>query len=238
MTESIIESSAEVALDVISKAPIQVLHVDDASGFLKAAKQILEMQGNFQVETASSVEEAKERMKQKPYDVVVSDYIMPGKDGLEFLKELRDNGNNIPFIIFTGKGRETVAIRALNLGADQYINKMGSPEAVYSELAHDIRKIVKTKRAEEALWRSEERYRSLFVNMLDGFAYCKMIFDEENRPVDFVYLEVNDAFEKLTGLKRENVIGKRVTEAIPGIKEAHPELFDIYGRVALTGKEE
>jgi PAS domain S-box-containing protein len=56
--------------------------------------------------------------------------------------------------------------------------------------------------------------------------------------VDFIYVEVNDAFERLTGLKKENVVGKRVTEAIPGIKEANPELFDIYGRVAKTGKEE
>ena len=56
--------------------------------------------------------------------------------------------------------------------------------------------------------------------------------------IDFVYLEINDAFEKITGLKREIVIGKKVTEAIPGIKEANPELFEIYGRVALSCKEE
>ena len=74
--------------------------------------------------------------------------------------------------------------------------------------------------------------------MMEGFAYCKIILDEKNRPVDFVYLEVNDAFEELTGLKKEDVLGKKVTEAIPGIKEVHPELFEIYGRVALTGKEE
>ena len=74
--------------------------------------------------------------------------------------------------------------------------------------------------------------------MMDGFAFCKMIFDEENKPIDFVYLEVNDAFERITGLKRELVVGKKVTQAIPGIKEANPELFEIYGRVALSCKEE
>ena len=72
--------------------------------------------------------------------------------------------------------------------------------------------------------------------MFDGFAYCKMLFDDQMRPVDFVYLEVNDAFGKLTGL--EGVTGKKVTEVIPGIREAHPELFEIYGRVALTGRPE
>ena len=92
------------------------------------------------------------------------------------------------------------------------------------------------KRAEQALLKSEQHYRSLFENMLDGFAYCKMLFDDSGHPVDFVYLEVNSAFERLTGLK--NVIGKKVTEVIPGIKESYPEVFGIYGRVALTGMPE
>jgi len=85
----------------------------------------------------------------------------------------------------------------------------------------------------EALRESEEQYHSLFENMLDGFAYCEMLYDEQDRPVDFVYLDVNKTFEQLTGLK--NVVGKKATEAIPGIKELNPELFEIYGRVALTG---
>jgi PAS domain S-box-containing protein len=92
------------------------------------------------------------------------------------------------------------------------------------------------KQAEQALLKSEQHYRSLFENMLDGFAYCKMLFDDRGRPVDFVYLEVNSAFEKLTGL--ENVVSKKITEIIPEIKESYPEVFEIYGRVALTGKPE
>jgi len=92
------------------------------------------------------------------------------------------------------------------------------------------------KRAEEELRESEGKYRSLFDNMHEGFAYCKIIVDKNNKPVDFEYIEVNDAFEMLTGLKKEHVTGKRATEAIPGIKKTHPGLFKIYGKVALTGK--
>ncbi len=88
---------------------------------------------------------------------------------------------------------------------------------------------------EKLLRESEQRYHSLFDNMLDGFAYCKMFF-EDGKPQDFIYLDVNDSFERLTGLK--NVIGKKVTEVIPGIRESNPELFEIYGRVALTGSPE
>ena len=71
--------------------------------------------------------------------------------------------------------------------------------------------------------------------MLNGFAYCKMIFDEEH-PQDFVYLEVNRAFETLTGLK--DVVGKKVSEVIPGIQASDPELLERYGRVALSGVPE
>jgi PAS domain S-box-containing protein len=85
---------------------------------------------------------------------------------------------------------------------------------------------------------SKEKYRLLFENMLDGFAYCKMKFDKTGKPVNFVYLEVNDAFEKLTGLKKQIVVGRNVTEAIPGIRETNPELFEVYGRVSKTGKAE
>jgi len=91
------------------------------------------------------------------------------------------------------------------------------------------------KRAEEALRQSEERYRSLFENMLNGFAYCRMLF-EGDRPQDFIYLAVNRAFEALTGLKK--VVGKKVSEVIPGIRETDPGLFEIYGRVARSGVPE
>jgi diguanylate cyclase (GGDEF)-like protein/PAS domain S-box-containing protein len=101
---------------------------------------------------------------------------------------------------------------------------------------HVMTDVTDRKRTEAALRVSETRYRSLFDNMLDGFAYCEMVFDDNGRPVDFVYLEVNHAFEQLTGLK--DVAGKKVSEVIPGTQEVHPELLEIYGRVASTGRPE
>lgn len=98
-----------------------------------------------------------------------------------------------------------------------------------------IRDITERKVSDEALMRSEQRYRSLFENMTNGFARCQMLY-ENNIPTDFVYLDINDAFKKLTGL--QNVIGKRVSAVIPGIRESNPEVFEIYGRVALTGEPE
>jgi diguanylate cyclase (GGDEF)-like protein/PAS domain S-box-containing protein len=91
-------------------------------------------------------------------------------------------------------------------------------------------------RAQDVRAESESRYRSLFENMLEGFAYCEMLFDDRGRPTDFVYLAVNGAFGTLTGLK--NVVGKRFTEVIPTGKDSQPELLERYGQVVLTGKPE
>ncbi len=97
---------------------------------------------------------------------------------------------------------------------------------------HDV---TEKRRTQEVLKQSEEHYRSLFDNMLNGYAYCRMLF-EEDEPEDFIYLNVNRAFETLTGL--ENVSGKKVSEVIPGVRESDPELLEIYGRVATTGVPE
>jgi PAS domain S-box-containing protein/putative nucleotidyltransferase with HDIG domain len=105
-----------------------------------------------------------------------------------------------------------------------------------NHLVGAVHDITERKQTDAEIRKLYERYRKLFANMLNGYAYCQMLFDENNQPIDFIYLEVNDAFVGLTGLK--SIVGKNVTEAIPGIKESNPELFEIYGRVAMTGKPE
>ena len=127
-------------------------------------------------------------------------------------------------------GEETLGLLQMN----DHEEGRFTPEliAFLESAADQIGIALAQRRAEAALRASEEHYRLLFANMLNGFAVCEMLF-EKGRAVDFVYREVNDAFSALTGLR--DVVGKKVSEIIPGIRESDPELFETYGRVVETG---
>jgi PAS domain S-box-containing protein len=88
------------------------------------------------------------------------------------------------------------------------------------------------KLAQDALRKSEERYRTLFTSMMEGFALGEAVLDESGTPIDFRFIETNDAFEKETGLKRD-IIGKPMTEVLPNLEK---HWIETYGEVALTGK--
>jgi len=85
----------------------------------------------------------------------------------------------------------------------------------------------------DALRESEGRYRLLFENMTSGFALHEMLFDDAGTPVDYRFLEINPAFERLTGLRAESLVGKTVREALPGTEEYW---IRTYGEVAMTGE--
>ena len=88
----------------------------------------------------------------------------------------------------------------------------------------------------KALGGDRKQFNMFIEKMLDGFAYHKIVVDKAGKPVDYVFLEVNRAFEKMTGLKRAQIIGKKVTEVIPGIEKDPANWIGVYGRVALTGE--
>jgi PAS domain S-box-containing protein len=193
---------------------------------LKVAKQCLELQGPFQVDTAGSVEEAFSRLKEKEYDAVVSDYQMPGKDGLEFLEALRKNGNTIPFIMFTGRGREEVAIRALNLGASRYLNKTGETETVYMELAHAITELAKSKKAEEQVKQLQE----YVLLQTDRMPIGSIVWDTEFRVKTW-----NPSATRIFGFPEKEVFGKHPYDfMVP--KQAQPHMDKIWSRL-LEGDE-
>ena len=126
------------------KEQTKVLLVDDDVEFMKSAKQCLQLQGNYNIETAFSVDEALDKMTQKEADVIVCDIQMPVTDGFEFLKTLRESGNKVPFIVFTVTENKETALKAFSLGANGFVGKYGDPEIVFSTLQRCIEKSVKT----------------------------------------------------------------------------------------------
>ncbi len=150
--------------------------------------------------------------------------------------------------------KETVWKQAADLLV--YGNRIGTVEVCYLEekqdydegpflkeersllnaIAERLGRIIERKKAEVLLQESENKYHLLFSNMTNAFAYHEVLFDYSGKPCDYIFLEINDTFEKLTGLKRENIIGKKVTEVLPGIEIDPADWIGTYGRVAMTGK--
>ncbi len=133
--------------------PIRVLHVEDEMGAIKITRAYLKRAGynNFEITPVLTAEQALEKLETEDFDVIVSDYMMPGMNGLEFLDTLRKKGDDIPFIIFTGRGEEGVAIEALNKGANRYIKKAGNPTTLFRTLGQYIQEVIEEgKKGQEA----------------------------------------------------------------------------------------
>ena len=140
---------------------ISILYVDDEPALLELARLFLEKTGEFRVATSISAQEALACLRSQPPDAIISDYQMPGMDGIAFLRVVREQYGDLPFILFTGRGREEVVIEAINNGADFYVQKGGDPRAQFVDLAHKVRQVVRRRRAEVTLVEKEQRYHDL-----------------------------------------------------------------------------
>ena len=198
---------------------ISVLYVDDESDLLNLGKIFLERTGNFRVDLMNSAKDALAHLKTKKYDIIISDYQMPWMDGIEFLKEVRHLYGNIPFILFTGKGREEVAILALNSGADFYLQKGGDPVAQFAELKNRIEKAVNEQQAISARQESERKLYDI-INFLPDATFA---INREG------IVEVwNKAIEEMTGVTAGDMVGKGdYAYSIPFYGIRRPILIDL-----------
>jgi PAS domain S-box-containing protein len=179
------------------------LAVDDEPALCVLTKEFLESSSLIKVDTAGSVSEARAMITEKHYDLIVSDYQMPGEDGIQFLRSLRASGDTTPFILFTGKGREEVVIEAFDNGADAYLQKGGEPRSLFVELEHRIGTIVRKHQAEAALLASESEFRTLFENNPNAV----ILISIEGR-----ILNCNDVAIKILRMGKEKIIGASISD--------------------------
>jgi PAS domain S-box-containing protein len=197
----------------------KILYVDDEPVLLEIAKIFLEKSKEFSIDITTSANEVLKSDKIKAYDAIISDYQMPGMDGITFLKNVHTEFGDIPFILFTGKGREDVVIAALNNGADYYLNKGTDPRAQFDELAQNIKRVVKRRQAREAIKNSERRLSDL-INFLPDPTFA---IDLEGKVTAW-----NKAMETLTGVQKSTIIGESdYIYALPFYGKKQPMLIDL-----------
>ncbi len=198
---------------------IRVLYVDDEPGLLQIAQLFLEKSGEFKVETLTSAQEALDSSSIQSCDAIISDFQMPEMDGIAFLKAVRERFGDLPFILFTGRGREEVVIDAINNGVDFYLQKGGEFQAQFAELAHKIRQAVNRRRADHLRTESEKRLLDI-INFLPDATFA---IDRSG-----ILIAWNRAMEEMTGRSWAEMLGKGDYEyATPFYGTRRPILIDL-----------
>src|SRR6185369_1202935 len=163
-------------------------------------------------------------------DLIIADVTMADMSGPDMVGELRRHGTleDVPIVMLTAKADDALRLQLLREGIQDYLLK---PFSVDELLARVQSLLARWKRTGQRLRQSEERYRTLFNSVDEGFCIVEMIFDDSGKAIDYLFLETNPSFEKQTGLV--DVQGKRIRELAPDIED---HWLDIYGKVALTGE--
>jgi len=182
---------------IVDLEPITVLHVDDEPDFADLTATFLKRENSdFEIHTATSAQAALERVEDdiESIDCIVSDYQMPGMNGIEFLEAIREESAELPFILFTGKGSEEVAGRAISAGVTDYLQKESGTEQ-YAVLANRIKNTVEKTHAE----RNGEQLLSAVETAREGIS----LLDCDGR---FIY--VNRSYANSYGYDREDLLGE------------------------------
>ncbi|MFP8891261.1 PAS domain S-box protein [Natrialbaceae archaeon A-CW2] len=199
---------------------IHVLHVDDEPSLADLAATFLERHDSrFSVQTATSVDAGLEALEEHSYDCVISDYDMPGSNGIEFLETVRERYDDIPFILFTGKGSEEVASQAISAGVTDYLQKESGTEQ-YEVLANRIGNVVDQSRTERELVQQQTIFETLIENLPVG-----VLVEDESRQVLAANSTLTNMFSE--DLEPDSMIGKDCGRLLHELKDVFhdPEEF-------------
>jgi diguanylate cyclase (GGDEF)-like protein/PAS domain S-box-containing protein len=209
----------------------RIVVVDDDASLLFATARILKSAG-YEVSTAAGGAEGLEKIREVRPDLALLDVVMPDIDGRTVCRRIKSDPTLRGTYVILLSSMQTASSQqaeGLESGADGYIARPVDKR----ELLARVESMLRIKKIQAALEASETRYRLLFQEMISGCALHEIILDQNGTPCDYRFLEINPAFERMTGLIREKVIGKRVLEILP---ETEAFWIERYGQVALTGE--
>ncbi|WP_183359615.1 PAS domain S-box protein [Geomonas limicola] len=183
----------------------------------------------FAVQVAELLRDGLALLESRSYDIVLVDLGLPDcRQGLEAALRVRARVPLTPIMVLTGLEDEEIALKSWQLDIQDYLIKGEFNAAL---LARSIRNAIQRKRDMEVLRESENRYRILFNTIDDAFCIIEMLYDEAGNPVDYRFLETNQAFEKHAGLVGAS--GKRIRELLPDLEQ---HWVDTYAAVAQSGE--
>ena len=199
---------------------IPVLLVDDDPDLREVTASFLEREADrIAVETAPGAAEGLDALAERDVECVVSDYEMPGKDGLAFLAEVRERHPDLPFILFTGRGSEEVASEAISAGVTDYLQKRGGTER-YERLANRIVEAVEKRWAEREAEQAVEQFRAVAEGASDAIVTID---------TDGVVRFANPAVEPVLGYEPSELEGEPLTTLMPERhRDDHREAVDRY----------
>ena len=191
--------------------------------------------GLSNIERVDRLSKGIDRLAVDNIDAVLLDLGLPDSQGLNTFEKIQTAAKRVPILILTAYSNDELAIEAVRKGAQDYLIKGKIDGAL---LVRAINYAVERKKLQEtvenrtlSLKVSEEKYRTLFDSIDEGFCIVEMFFNSDGQPVDYRYLEVNASFERQTGL--HDAKGKLMCELVPDFESSW---FEIYGRVALTAE--
>lgn len=186
--------------DVGSK--VTILHIEDDASFADLVSDFLERERDyFEVLTETTPQDGIERFENERIDCIISDYDMPGMNGLDVLRDVREKQPQLPFILFTGKGSEEIASEAISAGVTEYLQKRGGTEQ-YEVLANRVEQAVARRRAEKQV----ERGFKAIETANEGISLL-------NDTGEFIY--VNEAYARIVGYERNELLGEHFETIYP-----------------------
>ncbi|MFP4329363.1 MAG: sensor histidine kinase [Spirochaetaceae bacterium] len=216
----------------------RILLLQDGEPRLEKLGELLEGREGVETVTLTDIRAAITSLEGSRFDL----FITCLDTGPRWEALLRIASMRAAVICYSDQEDPELAARAIRLGAQLYLDTRRTPpeellaRAVGILAGEETAVTLESKDRVARLEAEARQFRLIFDHMLSGFGYHRILLDDTGRPVDFVFLEVNPAFEAITGLRREMILGRRISETQPGFMETDAEWIEIYGEVAITGK--